>query len=127
MGTQLIIITGNLGKDPETFTFESGDKKTSFSVAVSESYKDKQGNKIETTEWFNVVATKGLASVCEQYLKKGSKIYLEGKLRTKDYEKDGEKRKFTELIAYKMTMLSTLSENQGQPQPKEEEIDELPF
>lgn len=129
MGTQLIIITGNLGKNPEVFTYESGDKKASFSVAVSESWKNKAGEKVEETEWFNVAMFRGLAGVAENYLQKGSKVYIEGKLKTRSYQdKDGQTKYATELIASKMSMLSSLSEqSNGQPQAQDEEQDDIPF
>jgi single-strand DNA-binding protein len=133
MGTQIIIITGNLGKDPEIFTYESGDKKASFSVAVSESWKNKAGEKVEETEWFNVAMFRGLAGVAENYLKKGSKVYIEGKLKSREYQdKEGQTRRATELIASKMTMLSTLAEaNGGNPNPSpnqaEETDSDVPF
>lgn len=130
MGTQLIIITGNLGADPEIWTFEDGTKKASFSVAVSESYKNKAGEKVEETEWFNVVLYRGIAGVAEQYLKKGSKVYIEGKIKTRSYQdKDDQTRYTKELIGYKLTMLSSLQDQShtGAPQPTEEETDDLPF
>jgi single-strand DNA-binding protein len=115
MGTQIIIITA------------------SFSVAVSESYKNKAGEKVEECEWFNVAMFRGLAGVAENYLKKGSKVYIEGKLKSREYQdKEGQTRRATELIASKMTMLSTLAEaNGGNPNPSpnqaEETDSDLPF
>jgi len=99
--------TGNLGADPEVFTFDNGDKQVSFSVGVNESYKNDKGEKIEKTVWVNFVSYKGFAEVIEKYLKKGSKVYVEGKMRVKDYEKDGVKRYITEFIVSFLEMLDS--------------------
>ncbi|MEP1314984.1 MAG: single-stranded DNA-binding protein, partial [Parasphingorhabdus sp.] len=84
-GINKVIIVGNLGKDPEARTFSNGGKVCNFSVATSESWKDKQtGEKKEKTEWHNIsVYNEALADICEKYLQKGSKVYLEGKLQTR--------------------------------------------
>jgi single-strand DNA-binding protein len=105
-GINKVILIGNLGKDPETFTFENGVKKVSFSVATTESYKDKEGNKVDQTEWHNVVLWRGLADVAEKYLSKGNQVYIEGKIKTRAWDdKDGNKRYTTEIYADNMTML----------------------
>ena len=97
---------GNLGADPTIHTYDNGDKQASFSIAVNSSYKNKEGVKVDSTEWVNCVARKGLANVIEQYIKKGSKVYVEGSLKTKEYEdKEGVKRYFTEVILFNMEML----------------------
>jgi len=143
-GVNKVILVGNLGKDPEVWTFEDGTKKTSFSLATTESYKDKAGNKVDQTEWHNVVLWRGLAGVAEQYLKKGSSIYVEGKIRSRSYQdKEGNTRYITEIFGDNMTMLgsknsSDLSNNSTQvnnnEQPTEQsstsqttEPDDLPF
>jgi len=105
-GVNKVILVGNLGKDPEVRSLESGTKVASFSLATSESYKNKDGQKVDQTEWHNIVMWRGLAEVAEKYLKKGSQIYLEGKIRTRTWDdKEGNKRYTTEIIADTFTML----------------------
>ncbi len=100
------VLLGNLGKDPEIHRLESGVVKASFSLATTDSYKDKNGERVKTTEWHNVIFWRGLAEVAEKYLKKGARIYVEGKITTREYEdKDGVKRKVTEIIGSEMKML----------------------
>ena len=96
-----VIAVGNLGNDPEIRSFPNGDKIANFSIATSESWTDKtSGEKMERTEWHNVaVLNKGLANVCEKYLRKGSKILIEGKLRTRKWtDKAGNDRQSTEIV-----------------------------
>lgn len=90
-------LIGNLGKDPETRTFDSGDKVANFSVACTERWK-KDGEQKEKTEWVNVAVFGSLAEICAKYLKKGSKVYLSGSLQTRKYQKDGEDRYATEVV-----------------------------
>jgi len=105
-GVNKVILIGNLGKDPDTRYFPSGDAVTNVTVATSESWKDKQtGETQERTEWHKVVFQRKLAEIASQYLKKGSKVYIEGALRTRSYEKDGQKHFVTEIIADEMQML----------------------
>jgi single-strand DNA-binding protein len=105
-GINKVILVGNLGKDPEVRTVQSGALVARFSVATSETYTNKEGQKVENTEWHNVVLWRGLASVAEKYLKKGNKVYIEGKLRTRQYEdKDGVKKYTTEVEATDMLLL----------------------
>ena len=104
-GVNKVILVGNLGKDPEVMTFDNGVKKVSFSLATSESYKNKEGQRVDTTEWHNVVLWRGLADVAERFLKKGNQVYIEGKIKTRSYEQDGQKRYITEIVADNMTML----------------------
>jgi single-strand DNA-binding protein len=107
-GVNKVIILGNLGRDPETRYMPSGDAVTTFSVATSESWKDKNtGEKRESTEWHNCVAFRRLGEIAGTYLKKGSKIYLEGKLKTETYEKDGAKRYSTKIIVDQLQMLGS--------------------
>lgn len=92
-------IIGNVGKDPEIRNFQNGDKVAEFSVATSESWKDKQGQKQDRTEWHNVsVTNQGLVKIIESYVKKGAKIYIEGKLETQKYQKDGADRYTTKIV-----------------------------
>jgi len=98
-------IIGNLGRDPEIKTIPSGQKVASFSLACSEKYTDKQGQKQEKTEWINCKAWGKLAEIIEKYVKKGSQIYVEGKIETQSFEKDGVKKYKTEIIVNQMLML----------------------
>jgi len=106
-GVNKVILVGNLGKDPEVRHLESGAVVANFPLATSETYKDrKTGQRITQTEWHNVVIWRGLAEVAEKYLKKGSSVYVEGKLRTRSWDdKEGNKRYTTEIVADNMTML----------------------
>ena len=95
-----VCLIGNLGADPETRTFANGGKVCNLRLATSEKWKDKDGNPQERTEWHTVaVFGDGLAGVADRYLRKGSKVYIEGKLRTDEYEKDGVKKWSTKIIA----------------------------
>ena len=109
-GVNKVILVGRLGKDPEMRNLESGVAVTNFTMATSESYKDKTtGEKKEITEWHNIVLWRGLAEVAQRYLHKGDMVYIEGKLRTRSWEKDGVTRYTTEIVADNMTMLSSRS------------------
>jgi single-strand DNA-binding protein len=138
---QKVILIGNVGKDPEVKSFDNGGKIANFSVGVTErGYKTKDGKEIpEHTEWFNcVVKQSGLAGIVEQYLKKGNKVFVEGKMKTREYEKDGQKKYLTELLVDNMELLTPKGEGgsqqsqsapaQPQAEPfKQEEQDQLPF
>jgi single-strand DNA-binding protein len=110
-----VIILGSLGKDPEVRFMPNGDAAASFSMATSESWKDKQGVKQEKTEWHNVVAYRKLAEIIGEYLKKGSSVYIEGKLQTRKWEKDGVTRYSTEIIADSMQMLGGKQDSADKP------------
>jgi single-strand DNA-binding protein len=112
-GVNKVILIGNLGRDPEVRAFEGGRKVANFSVATSEVYKDKEGNRQERTEWHNVSVWGQQAETAEKYLRKGSKVYLEGKLRTREYEKDNIKRYSTEIMVDNFTMLDSRPEGSG--------------
>lgn len=114
-GVNKVILIGHLVKDPEVRTLENGNKVVNFSLATSESYKDKNsGERVDKTEWHNIVLWKGLADIAERYLNKGSQIYLEGKLQTRSYEdKDGNTRYTTEIVGQQMTMLGSRSDSEG--------------
>ena len=102
-----VILVGNLGKDPEVRHLEGGVAVASFSLATSDSYKDKSGQRVEQTEWHNIVVWRGLAESAEKYLKKGMTIYIEGKLRTRSWDdKEGHKRYMTEIVGDTFTILS---------------------
>ena len=106
-GINKVILVGNLGNDPETRYMPSGDAVTNISVATSESWKDKQsGEQKEKTEWHKVVMFRRLAEIAAEYLRKGSQVYIEGKLRTNKWQdRDGKDRYTTEIIADEMQML----------------------
>lgn len=105
-GINKVILVGNLGKDPEVKTLESGAKVANFSLATSESYKGKDGQRVTQTEWHNIVLWRGLAEVAEQYLKKGNQVYIEGKIRSRSWDdKDGNKKYITEIQGDNLTML----------------------
>ncbi len=104
-GLNKVMLIGHLGKDPELSYTPSGTAVCKFSIATNDSYKGDDGNWIEKTEWHNITAWRKLAEICSQYLKKGSKIYLEGKIQTDTYEKDGKKNYFTKIVMNEMVML----------------------
>lgn len=113
-GVNKVILIGNLGRDPETRYTPSGSAVTNIAVATSESWKDKQsGQQQERTEWHKVVFFNKLAEIAGEYLKKGAKVYIEGSLRTRSYEKDGVKHYSTEIIADQMQMLDTRGGDAG--------------
>lgn len=106
-----VILIGRLGKDPEVRRLESGAAVGKFTMATDESYKDKEGNKVEQTEWHNVVVWRGLAEVAERFLKKGMLVYVEGKLTHRSYmDKDNQKRYITEVVANNFQMLERKGE-----------------
>jgi single-strand DNA-binding protein len=114
-GVNKVILVGNLGKDPEVRALETGVKVCRFPIATSESYTDKGGQRVDQTEWHNIVLWRGLAEISEKYLKKGNQVYIEGKLQTRSYEKDGITRYSTEIVANQMTMLGSKGDNSGAP------------
>lgn len=119
-GINKAIIVGSLGKEPETRYTQSGSAVTSFSVATSESWKDKQsGEKVEHTEWHQVTAFGKLAEICGEYLRKGSQVYIEGKIKTESYDKDGITRYSTKIIANEMQMLGGKDNSNNKPAQKQ--------
>ena len=110
-----VILIGNLGKDPETRYLPSGEAVTSFSIATSETWKDKtSGEKKEATEWHRISAFGKLAEICGEYLRKGSPVYIEGSLRTRKWQdKEGQDRYTTEIRADQMRMLGSRGEGGG--------------
>jgi single-strand DNA-binding protein len=146
-GVNKVILIGNLGADPEVRHLQNGASVANFRLATSETYKDRQtGERREQTEWHNVVAWRGLAEITEKYLRKGSKVYVEGKLRTRKWQdKDGQDRYTTEIQADEMTLLDRPTGEPGaapaaarpaaqpmaaSPQPMvapADEVDDLPF
>ncbi|MBL7854908.1 MAG: single-stranded DNA-binding protein [Cyclobacteriaceae bacterium] len=107
-GVNKVILVGRLGKDPEVRNLESGATVCNFTLATSETYRDKTtGDRKEVTEWHNIVLWRGLADIAAKYLHKGDMVYIEGKLRTRSWEKEGVTRYTTEVVGDNMTMLST--------------------
>ncbi len=107
-------LIGNLGKDPEVRAIPSGVKVASFSIATSESYTDKSGQKVDKTEWHNIVMWRGLAEVAEKYLRKGKQIYVEGRLQTRSWDdQNGQKKYMTEIIADNIVMLGSAGDRGG--------------
>jgi single-strand DNA-binding protein len=105
-GLNKVTLIGNLGKIPEINTIEGNIKVAKFTLATSESFKDLAGNRQTNTEWHNIVAWRGLADLAEKYLHKGSTVYIEGKIRTRNYEnKEGQKVYVTEIQAEQIIML----------------------
>lgn len=135
------ILIGNLGKDPEVRYLEGGIANAKFPLATSESWKDKTtGEKKERTEWHNIILWRGLAEIAEKFLKKGDKVYIEGKIQTRSYQdKEGNKRYITEIVGDNMTMLSPKSSSDNSskaewspapadtPLPQNSPSDDLPF
>ena len=143
-GVNKVILVGRLGKDPEVRNLENGAVVANFSMATSETYKDRTtGERKEVTEWHNVVLWRGLAEIAAKYLHKGDMVYIEGKLRTRSWEKEGVTRYTTEIVGDNMTMLSSKPGSGGSgersntsnyaPAPSEppmaapEGTDDLPF
>ena len=99
-------LIGRLGQDPEIVSFTDGNKMAKFSLATDDSYKDKNGTKVERSYWHNIVVKGGLVNVVENYVTKGKEIAIEGKLTSRSYEtKEGEKRYVTEIICNELLML----------------------
>ena len=108
-----VILIGNLGKDPEVRYLESGVAVANFPIATSETFKDKtSGERREVTDWHNIVLWRGLAEVSEKYLKKGMKVYIEGKLKTRSWtDENNQTRYTTEVVADQMTMLTSRADS----------------
>ena len=131
-----VILIGRLGRDPEVRYMPNGEAVCNFSVATSEKYTDKNGQRQEVTEWHNVTMYRKLAEIAGQYLTKGSQVYLEGKIQSRKYQgKDGIERTAYEIIANEMKMLGGNSQaTQEQPkrqqataEPVEDMADDVPF
>lgn len=116
-GINKVILIGNLGNDPESKTLANGDILTNLSVATDESYKDKQtGQIVPKTEWHRIVMFRRLAEIARDYLKKGSKVYIEGKLQTRKWtDNNGQDRYSTEIIGNELQMLDSKGEDQSRP------------
>jgi len=136
-----VLLIGNLGKDPELRYTANGQAVATFTLATNESWKDKEGNLQERTEWHNIVAWQRLAEICGEYLKKGKKVYVEGRLQTRNFEdKEGMKRYVTEIVCDDLIMLDGRPAASGEtgapaphpataaaPVPAGTKADDLPF
>lgn len=121
-GINKVILVGHLGKDPEVKTIENGVKVAKFSLATTESYKDKSGGRKDVTEWHNVTCWRNLAEIAEKYLTKGKQIYVEGKIRSRTWEDNGVKKYAIDIVADSFTMLGSKSDandNAGKPPTNE--------
>ncbi len=138
-GVNKVILIGNLGADPEVRSLESGVKVATINLATSENFKDRNGERQTHTEWHRIVLWRGLAEVAERFLKKGSQVFVEGRLRTRSYEdQDGKTRYVTEIEGRDLTMLGrregeSAAPGSEAPSPqapadnKQDEADDLPF
>ncbi|PIW04535.1 MAG: single-stranded DNA-binding protein [Cytophagales bacterium CG17_big_fil_post_rev_8_21_14_2_50_40_13] len=140
-GVNKVILVGNLGKDPEVRHLENGRAVANFSLATSETYKNKQGEKVTNTEWHNIVLWSPIAEIAEKFLKKGNQVYIEGKLTTRSWDdQDGNKRYTTEVVGNNLTLLGAKSDgdsggssNMSQSSASEvtsipqDDSDDLPF
>jgi single-strand DNA-binding protein len=118
-GVNKVILVGNLGRDPEIRYTTGGQAVANFTIATSESYTNKEGEKQETTEWHRIVAWGRLAEICGEYLTKGRMVYVEGALQTRSWEdKEGNTRRTTEIVARNMQILSPAGSRTEQPQTK---------
>jgi single-strand DNA-binding protein len=134
-----VMLIGNVGRDPEVRYLDSGVAKATFSLATSETYKNKDGTKTTQTEWHNIVLWRSLAEIAEKYVKKGDRLYIEGKIHSRSYDdKDGQKKSITEIVGEVLQMLggrpkSETGENVSLPESVAEEPlatangDDLPF
>jgi len=124
MSVNKVILVGNVGKDPETRYLEQGVSVTKFPLATSEVYKTRDGETVTNTEWHNIVLWRGLAQVAEKYVKKGTQLYIEGRIRTRSYDdRDGNKRYITEIVGDNMQMLSKKQDSYVSEQPSSKVTD----
>ncbi|HNS11768.1 MAG TPA: single-stranded DNA-binding protein [Bacteroidia bacterium] len=135
-GVNKVILIGNVGKDPEVRYLEGGVAVANFTLATSESYKNKEGQKVVQTEWHRIVLWRGLAEIAEKWVRKGKQVYIEGKIRHRSYMKDNTTHWITEIIADNMTLLGgpkTDEHDSKVPETVTEEVplpvasDDLPF
>ena len=110
-GLNKVQLIGNLGIDPETRVTPEGKQITKFRMAVNRTFKNREGESIEDTQWFNIEAWTGLAMVVEEYLNVGDRVYIEGRLKTEAYEKDGETKYFTKVVVQDLIMLGSPNGN----------------
>jgi single-strand DNA-binding protein len=118
MSLNKVMLIGNVGKDPEVRHLESGAVTASFTLATTERYKDKNGETKEQTEWHNIVCWRSLADIVEKYVRKGTQLYIEGRIRTRSYsDRDGNTRYITEINADNLQMLGRKGDNSGYQAP----------
>jgi single-strand DNA-binding protein len=134
-GVNRVILIGRLGRDPELKFTPAGKAVTNFTMATSETWKDDSGERQERTEWHRIVIWGKLAEVAAKYLSKGSQVYIEGKLQTREWtDKDGQKKYTTEIVASSLVMLSGKGEGGNNPEKPEssgglspDDLDQIPF
>jgi single-strand DNA-binding protein len=131
-GINKVILVGHVGKEPEVKYLEGGVAVAKFTFATNETYKNKDNQKVEQTEWHNIVMWRGLAEVAEKYVHKGSQLYLEGRIRTRSYGEENNKKYFTEIVVDEMRFLGgprvdTQKVNEQMPVSAELPADNLPF
>src|SRR6056297_1481299 len=113
MSINKVILVGNVGKDPDVRHLDTGVAVANFPLATSENYTAKNGDKVSTTEWHNIVVWRGLAEVAEKYVTKGRQLYIEGKIKTRSWDdRDGNKRYTTEVVADVLQLLGSRPDNQ---------------
>ena len=117
MGVNKVILVGNAGKDPEVRYLDNGTAYARLTLATSETYKNKNGEKVTHTEWHNLVFWRGLAEIVEKWVKKGHSLYVEGKIRTSKSEKDGQVKYFTDIVVDNMEMLGSKGGGDNRPVP----------
>lgn len=127
-----VTLIGFLGDEVKLHNFDNGNSIGNFSLATNESYTNKEGQRVDNTEWHNVVVRNKTAENCNKYLSKGSKVYLEGKIKTRQYEVDGQKRYTTEIHAYDVKFMdskndSVSNQSYNQPPSQQSSDDDLPF
>ncbi len=133
MSLNKAMLIGNVGQDPEIRHMPNGNAVANLSVATSETWKDKNtGDKQEKTEWHRVVVFGNLANIVESYVRKGSKLYIEGKIQTRSWEQDGAKKYSTEIVANQLQMLNRVEssgsvDNSQQKQDNEDRFEDIPF
>lgn len=133
MSLNKAMLIGNVGQDPEIRHMPNGSAVANLSVATSETWKDKNtGDKQEKTEWHRVVVFGNLANIVESYVRKGSKLYIEGKIQTRSWEQDGAKKYSTEIVANQLQMLNRVQasgsvDNSPQKQENDDQFEDIPF
>ncbi|MCK5691925.1 MAG: single-stranded DNA-binding protein [Bacteroidales bacterium] len=129
MSVNKVILVGNVGKDPETRYLDESTAITKFPMATSETYKNKAGERVSNTEWHNIVLWRGLAQVAEKYVKKGSQIYIEGRIKTRSYDDaEGNKKYITEIVGDQMQLLGRKPDDGegGQPSQNQASVQSQP-
>lgn len=126
MSVNKVILLGNLGKDPEIKYTTSGVAVCNFQIATSRTWKNGKGVRQEETEWHSIVTFNNLAESCAEFLKKGSKVYIEGRIKTEKWEKDGETRQATKIYAQTVQFLDTRKEGKAN-EAMVQDMDDVPF